>query len=392
MTELDESLFKISKDLMLREPFYGLFLIMTNKSWSDKIPTAGVSRQNVNYNLLINPTFWQGLSYEHKLGLFKHELLHLVFFHPLMRDDFADKHLFNIAADCEINQYISPELLPEGGILPSTFPDLNLPLKAGTKAYYDLLQKSGCPNLKSMLDAMKKGQNVIVINNKNVNLPSNNWSDFDNLSEADRKLLEAQTQVVIENAVDSVMKTCGSIPGEIKEILKNFEVQPEKFNWKAYIRRFVGNANKIYTKKLKRKFNKRFEENPGLKIKKRNHILVAIDTSVSVATEELKEFFSEIHHIYKKGVQVTVVQCDTKIKSIKNFKPDMNIEIHGRGGTSFDPVLEYYDENSKIYDALIYFTDGECSTSYELRKPLLWVLSSQSKENNNLPGYTIKLS
>ena len=49
-----ESLSKICKDLMLKEPYYGLFLIMTEKQWSTEVPTAGVCKHNIGYKLLIN--------------------------------------------------------------------------------------------------------------------------------------------------------------------------------------------------------------------------------------------------------------------------------------------------------------------------------------------------
>jgi predicted metal-dependent peptidase len=65
--------------------------------------------------------------------------------------------------------------------------------------------------------------------------------------------------------------------------------------------------------------------------------------------------------------------------------------IHGRGGTEFDPVLEYYNNNLKKYTSLIYFTDGECSTSVKPRAPILWVLSERSGMNDSLPGKVIKL-
>ena len=54
-----DSLSKTSKDLMLKEPYYGFFLIMLNKVWNEKIPTAGVSKQHINYQLVISPTFWE---------------------------------------------------------------------------------------------------------------------------------------------------------------------------------------------------------------------------------------------------------------------------------------------------------------------------------------------
>lgn len=70
-----DELAKASKDLMLKEPFYGLFLIMLNKQWNNKaVSTAGVSRQGINYRLYINEKFWDILSFNQHIGLLKHEL------------------------------------------------------------------------------------------------------------------------------------------------------------------------------------------------------------------------------------------------------------------------------------------------------------------------------
>ena len=53
-------------------------------------------------------------------------------------------------------------------------------------------------------------------------------------------------------------------------------------------------ASKIYTKKTRRKPNKRFYGNPALKIKQKKNTLVAIDTSGSVNKDSILEFFNEI--------------------------------------------------------------------------------------------------
>ena len=50
----NESLSKATKDLILKEPYYGIFLIMLNKFWSKRVPTAGVSKMGINYQLEIN--------------------------------------------------------------------------------------------------------------------------------------------------------------------------------------------------------------------------------------------------------------------------------------------------------------------------------------------------
>ena len=101
---------------------------------------------------------------------------------------------------------------------------------------------------------------------------------------------------------------------------------------------------------------------------------------------------NEIHHIYKNGAEVTVVQCDTKINSIDKFKPNLDIEIKGRGGTEFDPVIEYYNKNRNKHTCLVYFTDGECYCNVKPQGKILWVMSSRSTMNDELPGPKIQLN
>jgi len=387
----NESLSKVCKELMLKEPYYGLFLVMTEKEWSEEIPTAGVAKHNINYKLRINPEFWDTLSLDHRIGLTKHEMLHLAFFHPLMRDSFQDAKLFNIAADMEINQYIEDQYLPEGGIRLDSFPGIVFPEKAGTRTYYDILsQNQDNQTLQNLMDAMGQGQPQ---SEDGLDNPNHDWEEFDNMGDAEKRLLKTQMEYQMKELAEEVKKSRGTVPGEIKELIKNFTVfEQPKFDWRGYIRRFVGRSVKVYTKKLRRKFNKRFEDNPGLKIKQKKHILVAVDTSGSVSTDELKEFFSEVHHMHKTGCDVTVVQCDTAISDIRPYKQSNEIALHGRGGTSFEPVIEYYDANQKKYTCLIYFTDGEAPAPAKPRGHILWVLSSRCSMNNKLPGQIIKLN
>ena len=86
------------------------------------------------------------------------------------------------------------------------------------------------------------------------------------------------------------------------------------------------------------------------------------------------------------------MQCDTAISDIRPYKKSNKIELHGRGGTSFEPVVEYYDANQKNYTCLIYFTDGEAPAPAKPKGHILWVLSSRSEINNKLPGQIIKLN
>lgn len=386
MVNISDTLAKASKTLILEEPFYGLFLVGLNKTFRKDIPTAGVSKHGIGAQLSINPDYFSDLSLEHRIGLLKHELLHISFGHLLTRDRYPNKKLFNIAADLEINQYILDSYLPDGGLKLDTFPELNLPVKAGTDEYYRLLEQAqedgSSESLNSLLDQM----------NGDSPYDHMTWDEFDQLSEADKKLVQKQIEHQLKEVAEQTEKRCGSIPGELAELIQRLRyVEPAKFDWKGYLRRFVGNSTVIYTKKLRRKYNKRYSANPGLKIKFKNHILVGIDTSGSVSSDELKEFMNELVHMHKTGHKITIAQCDTQLNSVEEFNPKRDLEIKGRGGTSFQPVVDHFNEKGN-YTALIYLTDGEAYNPENCPKNTLWVLSSRSQMNDELPGKVIQLN
>jgi predicted metal-dependent peptidase len=391
MMDKAQSLSKISKELMLKEPYYGFFLIMLNKVWRKDLPTAGVSKQNINYQLAINEEFWTGLSDMHKMGLLKHELLHIAFGHLVSFSSFSNKKLANVAMDMEINQYIEDSWLPEGGIRIEDYEDLRLDKKAGCRYYYDQLlrlQDEKDKNGTTGNDAMDK----LLDNVASGDIPDHStWEEFDDMTDAEKKLIEKQVQKILQDAKEQTVKKRGNVPGEIEGLIVVEEFTAPKFDWKGYLRRFTGVSTKVFTKKIRRKENRRYEDNPGLKIKMRQHMLLAIDTSGSVSDTELAEFMNEIHHIHKAGVDITVVQCDTSIKSIEPYRGKNEISVLGRGGTEFDPVLDYYNANLKKYTSLVYFTDGECYTSVKPKSKVLWVLSERSSMNEDLPGQVIKL-
>jgi predicted metal-dependent peptidase len=431
-----QSLSKTGKDLMLKEPYYGFFLIMLNKLWDDRrVPTADVSKNGINYQLCINETFWMSLSEEHRLGLLKHELLHIAFGHLTTYFKYSDKRLANIAMDMEINQYIDrswlpgaelsaaeftelkeavkaeleqaeennatqeelkaiADKLPPRGVMLEDYADLNLDVKAGANYYYEKLREakdkkdqtgtSGDANFDALCDQMDQGDND--------GMPDHStWEDFENLTEAEQKLIDKQLQKVLSDAKEQTVKKRGTVPGEIEGVIIVEEITAAKFDWRGYIRRFTGVSTKVYTKKIRRKENRRFSDNPGMKVKMKQHMLLAIDTSGSVSNDELVEFMSEIHHIYKAGVDITIVQCDTMIRDISAYRGKNELKIHGRGGTYFDPVLEYYNEHQRQFTSLVYFTDGECDASVKPKGNVLWVLSERSSMNNDLPGKIIKL-
>jgi predicted metal-dependent peptidase len=243
--------------------------------------------------------------------------------------------------------------------------------KAGTKLYYDTLEQAHQQGTSPELDAMLEGMDSDY---------HGTWKEFDELSEADKKLVKAQIDHQIKEIVES-QKNMGSVPNELKDYINSlFEITPPSYDWKTYLRRFSSTSTKTYTKKTRRKLNKRYEENPALKIKTKKHILVGVDTSGSVSEKDLHEFFNEIYHIHKTGVQVTVAEGDANVQNVYEYKGKMPNFVKGRGGTDMNPFVEYVNKH-KEYSNLIILTDGFIpERSVNTFKPLLTVVCSSGEK------------
>ncbi len=115
-------------------------------------------------------------------------------------------------------------------------------------------------------------------------------------------------------------------------------------------------------------------------------LLFAVDVSGSVSNHDLQVGFSVVNRLFKYGVEeVDVIQFDTEIKgepmSVK--KAVRSIKIMGRGGTYFDPLIDYIDENRQ-YDGLIVFTDGfapEPPIPKNRRTRILWLFNNERNYN-----------
>jgi hypothetical protein len=244
----------------------------------------------------------------------------------------------------EINQYIDEHKLPPGGQTLDLYPELDLEPREGTMSYYEKLmqgaQKGNCPNLNKMLAGMGAGQQIIILNGEDgedspcQNPSHGTWGESDKeMSETTKKLIESQTKHILNELADQVAKSRGTVPGEIQTILDKINViEPPKFDWKGYLRRFTTGSIKSYTRLTRSRPNRRIEGLPAIKIKPKKHVLVAIDTSGSVSNSELVEFMQEINHIYKTGSMVTILHADTAIAWMGPFDPKADWKVHGRGG------------------------------------------------------------
>lgn len=379
-----EVLTKALKRLLYSQPFYGMFMLNLQKIIVDDthpVKTAGVGLNGLNLILYVNKNFFHSLTEKQQEAILKHEAMHICFFHLTSAFKASNHHNMNIAEDCEINQKIND--LPEGCVtLERLETTLNTKLKpnAGAWYYYEEIQK------------FAKEHPELCNGNGDLDedtIDDHSMWEGNEISEAEKKLIENQIGNRMKDVTDQVKKQAGSIPGELSEILKRLQNKPPVFNWRQYFRRLVGNSITSDILLTRMKPSKRFPDARGIRFKKKPTILVGVDTSGSINTKDLADFFSEIHHIWKTGVKVTVVECDTKIREIFDYTGKQEIKVSGRGGTVLEPVIDYYKKHSE-YSVCILFTDGYCEPKMPLCNNLIWVITSNGNKSQQFtPGKTI---
>ena len=271
---------------MLREdPFFGEFLNSCILEITDALPTAGVVLLKKHVLLAVNPSFFMNelKDIAERGAVLKHEALHIILKHIIqMRNPkFQDKHLYNIAADIEVNQYIgSPWRLPTNAIFLHTFKELNLPENDIAETYYELLmkardQKQTSKQLQQLLDGNansgtghsdhrgwgkgQPGAQGQPDQDQGRGKPGESLLDgLGRASIGDLPVQEQNIEEMVQQAIGAT-KSAGSVPGRILELSAEWiKARQPAIDWKKKLRVFAKSSSKYTKKSTHRKKNKRY--------------------------------------------------------------------------------------------------------------------------------------
>lgn len=358
--------------LILEEPFYGHFLAGMLKDLDEKHRTITLSLVEKQVTLCISPQYWEErMDFPNlKYGILKHQLLHLALKHPFRRKNYVHTHIFDLAADLVVNQYIHPLQLPDDAITLEKHPKFKSFEKGKDVNYY----------YKKILEIQEKNNdpNTLPDENHPELIQHQGWNDVQNMSPSEQRVLEGiLDEKLVQAATRTEEKLRGNLPAGIVSLLnEKLQSQNPQLNWRRILRLFLGTGNSTYIKNTIRRPSKRYGTSPGIQVKQKRKILVALDTSGSISPNELAIFFHEISHIKRQGAEITIVECDAKIQRIYPLKQQFPKEVQGGGGTNFDPVIQYTNEVFRP-NALVYFTDGYANApSISCLSPILWLISA----------------
>ena len=350
-------------DLMTKSVFLSTICLRLKHSFSNDIPTAGTDGLSIIYN----PEFFSELSAVERTGLLAHEVWHVAFSH-FSRLGNRDKQQWNIAGDYVINYMLTQNgyTIPKGGLLDAQYKGMS------TEEVYEIVkqdQKDNPQDIDFQMDLLEA--------------PS---------AKQQKEVNDKVTDIIIQAQIQSKAsgKDHGEIPDEIVRAID--ELINPKLPWNQLLVRFLSNMVKddyTWTRPNKRFFPHHYlpsQYSPTI-----GDIVVAIDTSGSVSQEDLVEMLSEIEDIRTtfKPESLTIIDCDSSIHNvfkIEKYDNILELKFQGCGGTDFQPVIDYCNEQQP--EVLIYFTDLQAEDiTEEPGYPILWICNS--KHNPSSVGETI---
>ena len=330
----------------------------------------------------VNPDFWFSLTQKQKDSLCTHEVLHWYCFH-LSRRNGRDPYYWNVAADYVVNGMIRRN---GGEVIENGFDDPKFD-GMGAEDIFDALPKEekdkpkDAPGSKGGDGEDDKGQPKKgngPSSPKKGNGPKNPYGEISDakLTPEKKERMEASARATIAQAVQA-----GNLPGALAEMFKKFG--ESVVNWKEVFADFVI-RNSDQTDYSLGAYNTKTSWCPdpdqifySMEGEELPTIAVVLDTSGSITTKQAEDFLGEVNGILQSA-NVLVMQVDTKVQSVQEFEKGVtlqNFEVKGNGGTDFRPAFDWFRENGVRPEALVYFTDGECSSfPAQPDYPVLWMV------------------
>lgn len=384
----DKKFSKAKIGLLLDEPFFGSLLCNL-----DCKPAKGIKTMCTDgIRLKWDPAFVDSLDPKVVSTVLAHEVLHCALTHQLRRGDRSAKR-WNKACDYAVNSILedaNETAKASNKPLPFPWPTDPPPLlnsvfrNMGAEAIYSQLPDDPPPG--------KPGQGGAPGQDDQPGMGEVEEPEGAK-DEAQRNEEEARWKVNLQNA-ETMAKGRGTIPAALARLLDEL-LRPET-PWEELLRRFVkDNARDDYSWLRP---NPRYMHTgfmlPSLHSQKLGQIVVAIDTSGSIAPETLRRFCSELDGILSEArpAGVVCIDCDAEIGRIIELQPGdiLPKEWTGGGGTDFRPVFDYVARQGIEPACLIYLTDLDGTfPDNQPGYPVLW--GSYQTEDKAPWGETVRI-
>ena len=355
-----ETIQSIAENWFLCEPVFFDMLyrhqIVANEKMECPIRSG---KGRVEYNPILLKDFHQK-TIEKKLGI---EMIRILLKHPYERQPDGCRPDEQIAGS---DMVIAPSYKIADLIQPAMY---NLPDGQNYEWYVkQLIQQR--PEEKE--DKNADGEGTALKND----IPNNKDNGYTSLWEEDPMQMCEINEIILSST------NWGSVPGQMVEVI--YQSTRGRVKYESILREFYASALSDNRRLTRSRPSRRFGfEQMGSFYKYMPKLIVALDCSGSVSSENLGIYLHILSQFFKYGIQgIDVITFDTivnkEVTKLKKTK-DKQIAIKGRGGTDFQPVVDYFCKHID-YDGMMIVTDGYAPVPQVpsfLKNKLLWIIDNK---------------
>jgi predicted metal-dependent peptidase len=342
--------------------------------FTDELPTAATNGRDVMYN----PKFIDTLNDKQLTFVVLHEALHKVFQHmSLWRKLWKESPILaNMAADYVVNWTIK-EADPHGVVTEMPKECLFDAKYANmtTKQVYDLL-KQDAENGEGMFGKGESGD---------AGHDHHDWEGAEQLTAEEVKEVEKQIDQALRQGEIIRGKMAGNQNRTIDGLLE------PKVDWREQLREFVNatckNKDKTSWKRPSRRFIGQDIYMPSMIGETVGKLVIGIDTSGSIGSNELKEFLSEVvgicDDVSPESVELIYWDYDVAGHETYNIGDYAGLaettKPAGGGGTRVGSLNEYLKDKRITPEAIVVLTDGYVEEDWggNWEAPTLWAITSK---------------
>jgi predicted metal-dependent peptidase len=175
----------------------------------------------------------------------------------------------------------------------------------------------------------------------------------------------------IQQCVDSYTKDCGSLPGYVQDMIKDFIRLNKGISWQEVLYSKVASGMPCKRKPSIMRSSRRLwgakslfpkvHPFPGKATERAYKVCLIMDTSGSMSQRDLQAAASTLKSLmdFYKNVRVWVVHADTSVHKVQELSDisEFDFNVYGRGGTDFIQPINQVEEDIEP-DIILYFTDG----------------------------------
>lgn len=374
---------RLRSNLLEDQPFFGVLAMKLSLVEDPRCKSMWTDAKHLGFN----PSYLASLLDVEARGLIAQLILHISLGHP-WRKGARDAKRWKKSGDYAINEVLKKSgfVLPVGSVFDAAY--AGMPAELIYAKLLDEEEDAAPPPPKPSSEPTEPNSQDEPGSDGEGSGPGD--TAFDESTDIPGELREAAEDAVEQDWQSSTVaaeQLQGSLPGALGRMAKL--AQEPRVSWKDQLWHLIqscqGGGDFTWTRPNRRWLHMRLYL-PSSESVELGPAIFARDTSGSIAGSYIDQFNAEVSDVVSllSPSQAFIVDCDAKVQAVQELEKGetpSSWDAKGGGGTSFEPVFSWVEEENIEPACVVYFTDLQGKFPSEAPDyPVFWVVPGATQD------------